>query len=533
VPNKQAKMYYISLLFNAMISGLKRTVILGALFIASVGIVNAQTAPTWSADVASIVYNKCSSCHHAGAIGPFPLMSYNDAFVQASGIEASVYDNRMPPWPPDASYRRFAHERLLSSDEKTKILDWVSNGAPEGNPNTAPAPPVFTSNWQIANPDLTLKMPDYFSEASSFDMYKCFAIPTGETQNKFIKSIEVVPGNRSAVHHVLVFQDDSGECLQLDANWPGPGYTNYGGAGSNNATLVYAWVPGSEPFTTPNGFGIKLNANSALVMQIHYPSGTAGSLDSTRVNITYTSGNVREIFIASPLNHANITNGPLSIAANTVKTFYQEYTVPANVTGFSVAPHMHLIGRSTKIYAIPPVGDTIPLINIPDWNFSWQGAYEFQYAQPLPAGTVIRSEVTYDNTANNPYNPNTPPQNISAGEATDEEMCLTFFAYSGYQPGDENILIDSTLLTSLPTPIVKDLGILLFPNPVQDEVYISLPNNTTEPFTMRVFNTAGQLVFTQQVTQSQRIGIAALPKGLYIAEIANKTGRHVNKLVKY
>ncbi|UPT67903.1 MAG: T9SS type A sorting domain-containing protein [Sphingobacteriales bacterium JAD_PAG50586_3] len=517
-----------------MVSGIKRIVIVCALFMALGGLVKAQTAPTWSADVASIVYNKCSNCHHAGAIGPFPLMSYQDAFVQAAAIEGSVYDNRMPPWPPDANYRRYAHERLLTTDEKSKILTWIDNGAPEGNPNTAPAPPVYTDAWAIPNPSLTVKMPDYFSEAVSEDMYKCFAIPSNVLQDRYIKSIEVIPGNRSVVHHVLIFQDDSGDCLALDAADPNPGYTNYGGAGSNNASLVIGWVPGAEPYSLPNGFGIKLKANSALVLQIHYPAGTVGQLDSTRVNIEFTTNNnVREVTVAPVLNNNSMQNGPLAIPANQVKTFVQEVTVPAKATVFSVAPHMHLIGRSTKIYAIPPVGDTIPIINIPDWKFGWQGSYQFQYAQTVQQGTILRSEVVYDNTVNNPYNPSSPPQLVTNGEGTADEMILTYFAYTGYQPGDENILMDSTLLTSVPQPLVQDLGIMLYPNPAQDELYLSLPNNTTEPFTLRLFTTAGQLVLTQQITQSGQLSIATLPKGLYIAEIANKTGRQVNKLVKY
>jgi Secretion system C-terminal sorting domain/Copper type II ascorbate-dependent monooxygenase, N-terminal domain/Copper type II ascorbate-dependent monooxygenase, C-terminal domain len=501
--------------------------------IAAYTVAVAQT-PTWSANVASIIYNKCSNCHHAGAIGPFPLMSYQDAFIQAAGIDASVSAGNMPPWPPDPAYRRYAHERLLTPDEKNTLLDWVANGAPEGNPNTAPAPPVYSSAWEIPNPDLTLKMPDYFSEAVNDDMYKCFAIPTNITQDKFIKSIELVPGNRSIVHHVLVFQDASGDCLQLDANSPGPGYTNYGGAGSNNAKLVFAWVPGSEPYTLPDGFGIKLTANSALVFQIHYPAGTTGMLDSTRVNIKFADGtDTREVLIASPLNNATMVNGPLFIAANQVKTFYQEYTVPAKLTIFSVAPHMHLIGRSTKIYGIPPQGDTVKYINIPDWDFAWQGAYQFQYAQPVDAGTVIHSEVTYDNTVNNPYNPNNPPQNVSQGEDTDDEMILTYFAYTIYQPGDENILMDSTLLqTSVPQQLA-DLSVSFYPNPSENEVYINLPNGSNNVFNLRFFSATGQLLYNQQITQSQWINTATLPKGLYIAEVSNKTGRQVSKLVKY
>jgi hypothetical protein len=194
---------------------------------------------------------------------------------------------------------------------------------------------------------------------------------------------------------------------------------------------------------------------------------------------------------------------------------------------------MHLIGRSTKIYGVPPQGDTVKYINIPDWDFAWQGAYQFQYAQPVDAGTVLHSEVTYDNTVNNPYNPNSPPQNVSQGEDTDDEMILTYFAYTLYQPGDENILMDSTLLqTGIPQQLA-DLSVGFYPNPSENEVYIKLPNGSNNAFNLRLFSATGQLLYNQQITQSQWINTAMLPKGLYIAEVSNKTGRQVSKLVKY
>lgn len=498
-------------------------------------VTKAQTAPTWSADVASIIYNKCANCHHAGAIGPFPLMSYQDAFIQAAGIDASVSAGNMPPWPPDPSYRRYAHERLLETDEKTKILDWIAAGAPEGNPNTAPAPPVFTDGWAIASPDITVKMPDYFSEAISSDLYKCFAIPTNITQDKYIRSIEVIPGNRSVVHHVLIFQDNSGDCLALDAADPNPGYTNYGGAGSSNAKLVGGWVPGSTTYTLPNGFGIKLRANSALVLQVHYPAGTVGTLDSTRVNIKFTDGtNTREVFVAPILNHVvGMTNGPLNIPANEVKVFEEEFTLPVKATVFSVSPHMHLIGRNTKAYGVPPTGDTIKLINIPDWNFGWQGAYQFQYAQPMPEGTVIRGTATYDNTINNPYNPSNPPQDVNVGEATTDEMMITYFAYSYYQPGDENILMDSTLLqTGVPQQLANNLAVNIYPNPTSNGVYIDIPNDGGN-YNLTLYNQMGQAVLNRRLQTDDWFDITTIPAGIYTVSVLGAKGIYTQKLIKY
>ena len=503
----------------------------------SANVSKAQTVPTWADDVASIIYNKCSGCHHAGDIAPFPLMSYNNAYVYSSGIEASVSDGSMPPWPPDVNYRRFAHERLLSTNEKAKILAWVAGGAPEGNPANAPAPPVYSStNWKIPNPDLTLKIADYNSQATSTDIYRCFAIPTGIGVDKYISDIEVIPGNRSIVHHVLVFQDNSGAGIALDNNDPLPGYTNFGGTGVSGATLITGWVPGGGLSEQPAGFGIKLKADSAIILQVHYPAGTVGQLDSTRINLKFTTGPTpREMFLAPALNHStSMINGPINIPANATRKYEEEYTIPANITGFSVAPHMHLIGRSMKVYAISPgTLDTVPLINIPNWDFHWQGSYTFQYAEKFPAGTKLRAEAFYDNTSNNPFNPSNPPQLVTVGEATTDEMMITYFSYAIYQPGDENILLDSSLLnpTSAQAQQAAELNVKMHPNPVNHDVYIGLPD-ANGTYNLSIFNSVGQMVLSRQINGSNWYDVSSLTSGIYIVAIRNDKGFYTQKLVK-
>ncbi|MCS7073167.1 MAG: cytochrome c, partial [Bacteroidia bacterium] len=198
--------------------------------------VSAQT-PTWSEDVASIVYSKCSSCHHTGGIAPFSLMNYQEAQDNALGILNAVSSRYMPPWPPDPTYRRYAHEKFLSDAEINTIVSWINGGTPQGNPNLAPTPPTFNNNGLLQNPDLTLTIPTYTSTATNFDIYRCFAIPSGLTTDKFLQGLEIIPGNPSIVHHVLVFVDTTGTCQQLDNNDPLPGYTSFGGVGTNNAQL--------------------------------------------------------------------------------------------------------------------------------------------------------------------------------------------------------------------------------------------------------------------------------------------------------
>ena len=197
--------------------------------------------------------------------------------------------------------------------------------------------------------------------------------------------------------------------LALDALDPGPGYTFFGGTGSPNSKVIGAWVPGQHTYYSPNGMGIRIPANANIVLQIHYPGGTSNRTDSTKVLIKMTSIPQREITINTPLNHYQLDNGPLYIAANTTKTFYAHCYIPSDMSVLSVGPHMHLVGKSILSYGVTPTHDTIPFVDIPNWDFHWQGSYAFPKIIKIPGGSTIYSEAYYDNTLANIHNPNDPP----------------------------------------------------------------------------------------------------------------------------
>ena len=290
---------------------------------------NAQN-PNWAEHVAPILYQNCTKCHIAGGIAPFSLVGYSNAQAMASSIANSVETKRMPPWPADPKYKRYAHERILSAQEIETIKQWANNNAPSGNLSLAPSDPVPQNGSQLNGANLVLKMPNYIVNTTT-DEYRCFVLPTNIQQNQFATALEVVPGNRQIVHHVLVFQDTSIIPVNKDNQDPNPGYLAFGGTGSPTSQLIGVYVPGQEPFVFTNGFGTKLLKNTRIILQIHYPGGINSILDSTKIYLKTTTNTLREVFIAPILNHNNnsMTNGPLYIPANVQKTFYTKYTVMA------------------------------------------------------------------------------------------------------------------------------------------------------------------------------------------------------------
>ena len=492
--------------------------------------------PDWATGVAPILYNHCTSCHHDGGIAPFSLLTYDEAKLNAGSMKADVSSKKMPPWTPDPSYSHMAHERILSAAEINTIVNWVNSGTPQGTPSLAPPAPTYTTKGIIpGTPDLIKKIPVYTSTAATGDVYQCFVIPSGLTADKFISSFEAVPGNPACVHHVLVYADTSGDCAALQAaSTTPPGYLSFGGVGSSNAIMLGGWVPGSAPMSYPSGFGVRLPKNADIVIQVHYPAGTAGMKDSTEIHFFFSkTPTVRNVAIQPLLYHQTpIINTALFIPANTTKTFYESFPLPLFVSGdislLSIAPHMHQVGQSIKTYAIHPAGDTDKLISINKWDFHWQGFYMLPTIKKIPFGTTLKGEAYYDNTTANTENPNSPPKDVSAGENTTDEMMLTYFAYTDYKPGDEKILIDSS---KLGTPELLNYyhGQLLLdvcPNPAVNDLIVKCHLDEPDMGSIKLLDMQGRMV--RQFADNTKINegysaftysVNGLPAGSYILEL--------------
>jgi mono/diheme cytochrome c family protein len=458
----------------------------------------ASQTPSWSEDIACIIYNNCSTCHNLNGIAPFPLMRYEDAAQRAASIVYFTENKLMPPWPPDPDFNSMKNERILSAEEIQLIKDWVDGGAPRGDVSSEPHAPVFESNETITEPDLVIQLPHYTSRAIQGDEYRCFVIPIDLEQDMVITGLEVMPGNRNIVHHVLVYHDATNTPVNNDNADPDEGYLCFGGIGSNSANLIGGWVPGQSATFYPDGMGVPLPAKTNVVVQLHYPHGSAGLSDQTHINLKLAhSQGIRPIRIDPMLNHIINIDRPLIIPANTVQEFREEFVIPIKVTVLGAAPHMHLIGTSIKTYAIDLAGDTIPLIDIPRWDFEWQGFYDFKKPVILEPGTRVIADAVYDNTLNNIFNPSNPPINVFLGEATTDEMMLVFFPWMFYQPGDENLEFEddfpagntdcerSTLVEELleeqiniyPNPLLSDQFHIQFEQGiVKGKIYVELRN---------------------------------------------------------
>jgi len=419
---------------------MKRFLVLTALSVAAAGLAytigtgvptNAAPAPvpvTFSNQVVRIFQENCQTCHHPGDIAPFSLMAYEDAAPWVESIRAKTASRDMPPWKPVTGCGEFANVRGLSDDEIATIAAWVDAGAPEGNPGDMPEPLLFNNEWKLGTPDVELRTASngYRIPASATsDIYRCFTMPTDFDADRFITGVEVRPGNRAIVHHVILFIDATGESVELDRQDPGPGYTSFGGAGFNTIGTLGGWAPGAPPQMLRDGTGFLVPRGARIVAQVHYKPNGQDQIDTTAVGLHFARGPVYQDVVILPVINRNFT-----IPAN-ARDFpvTASFTLPpgVNVKAEWIAPHMHLLGREMQVTAESLVtGERTCLVYIDNWDFHWQGAYTYREPLAIPGATKIALTARYDNTELNHNQPSYPPVDVSWGEKTTDEMCIAF-----------------------------------------------------------------------------------------------------------
>ena len=490
-------------------------------FIFSIISLNAQK--TWSSDVAQLFYNKCATCHHPGGIGGFSLQKHSEVSAMASAISEAISTDQMPPWPPSKKYQKFIHDRSLSDTEKQTILDWIKDGKPEGNSAQTPPLPVYPTGALLQGGDLTVKMPRYMSKAGeTHDDYVCFSVPTGLTENRIIKSIEIVPGNRKIVHHALIYIDQ--KAIETTDSTSG----KCSSPGNNSTVLIAGYTPGASPVTlpakSPLKLGINIEAGANVYFTMHYPDGSYGEFDSTKVIFHFypkEETGIREVF-AAPV----IQNWSFSLPPNAVTPVSASYkALPTDISLLSVFPHMHLLGESIKAYGLTPAKDTVKFIDIPKWDFHWQDSYFFKNIVFAPKGTIIKGDGVYDNTTNNLHNPNDPPKTVVQGLNTSDEMFLVYFHYMIHQAGDENYDIESLTTASLMKALpIENTTIKVYPNPTNNLSNLVIPTKSGDNYSVVIYDLQGK-----QVKSLAKNQLASSTESTLIWDGTNENGEEVRK----
>ncbi len=498
----------------------------------------------FSQDIAPIIYNHCTTCHRQGEIAPFPLTNYEQVKTWAPMIRYVTSIKYMPPWKPDHSYQNYQRENYLSEEEIGKISAWVAQGTPRGNPALEPGLPVFPVGSQIGTPDLVVSFSQsYIHKGNNQDEYRYFVIPTGLTESKDLIALELRPGNKAIVHHALVWSDTTGEAKAIDDRTPGYGYEN---ELNNVATTLNGqlpgYVPGMRPVVYTNDIAQRLLAGSDLRIQVHYAPSPIDQKDSTTINLFFAKRPATRFVkgtVMVPLP-GTLLNGPFIIPANQTREFHGIYTFTEKVSLLNVTPHMHKLGQWWKVYAIKPNKDTVNLIKINEWDFNWQGTYSFIKPLILPKGTVIHAYAKYDNTVNNPGNPNNPPKLISWGEKTSDEMYYLPLAWVSYQPGDENLVFDNQT-TATEGQHLYDIQTELYPiapNPAVDKVKVGFTLTESGKATLQMFDLNGRLiktVFNNQLhfpgLHTIDIDVSKQPAGAYLVTLSLNGKQYSQKLM--
>jgi hypothetical protein len=379
-------------------------------------------APTFNKDVAPILYSHCATCHRPREVAPFSLLTYQDAARRAKTIAKVTTHHVMPPWKAELGYGEFANERRLSENEIATLDAWFQAGAPEGDPADKPTPPSFPDGWQAGTPDRVLTVDHAYAVAADGpDQYRCFVLPTNVDRDVYLAGTEFRPGNRSVVHHALLYLDTTGTGRRLDAATPEPGYSCFGGPGFLPSGMVGGWAPGAMPNKRIDGVAKLIPKGTDIVIQIHYHPDGKPEQDQSKLGLTFSGPPTRGQ--GAVVIHSRKIDIPAGDSHYVVNA---STTIPSDVELVGITPHAHYLCKDMKINAELPDGTHLPLIWIKDWDFDWQGQYEYKSPIHLPKGTRVDLEYTYDNSANNPHNPADPPVRVTWGEQTRNEMALAF-----------------------------------------------------------------------------------------------------------
>lgn len=401
-----------------------------------------QERINFETNIKPILTKHCVNCHQNGGIAPFALDNWTDVDARAIMIGAVTASKYMPPWRADTSFQHYKNENYLSKNEIELIQQWIQNEQPRGiveRRKEKGLPPNKVKKKQGTEIQIGFNRA-FIIKGENKEEFRFFHLPSKIKENGFIQSIEFAPGNKKQVHHSRIMIDTTQSISGID------------GLSEEDSSILkyqtkpladpflFGWVPGNDKIIFPKGIGKKIYANSDFIVNVHYVPSPIQVVDSSSIIIQLTDEPVEREAQTLTLTENNISNQPFIIYPNKKSTFYMRSPIlQDSISLISIMPHMHLLGKSFKSYAITPDGNILPLVHVPSWDFNWQTTYQFTKFTVLPKGTVIYAEATYDNTNENPLNPYKPARTVGYGWGSKDEMMNLILYYVKYRQGDELI----------------------------------------------------------------------------------------------
>ncbi len=436
---------------------------------------------TFYKDVLPILQSRCQECHRPGEAGPFSLMTSDEAVTWAAAIKGYTRDRKMPPWKQTDGLD-FLHDRRMPAAEIATLAEWADGGTPAGDPKDAPPAKKFTTGWARGEPDLVLTVgEDFHLGGRGADHYRCFVLPTGLTEDRYLVGYEVRPGNAAVVHHVLNYFDTSGTARELEAAAKkataglkakpadhGPGYEAEMGIGftpkdPSQVGGFGGWAPGLRGMMTREKTGFLLPKGSDVILQVHYHRDGKPATDRTRIGLYFASkeqaaGMKRLKTMAIPGVLATSDGYKPFTAIPPGEKAYRvagKMVVNEDCRVYAAVPHMHMLGTKVRMTMTPPGGKERVIVAVGEWDYAWQEVYLLKDPVDVKAGTVFTVEAEYDNSADNRLNPHSPPKEVKRGEGTTDEMLFGFLMMTSPGAGgtvDARPLTDPTDYGARPVP---------------------------------------------------------------------------------
>src|ERR1700722_716173 len=381
-------------------------------------------AVTFNRDIAPIIFHSCSTCHRPGEAAPFSLLNYSDVRKHARQIVDATQSRAMPPWLPEPQKLKFADELRLSDAEINLIKSWVEQGEAEGDPSALHAQPKFVEGWRLGEPDLVLTANKPLTlTPSGTDTYWNFIFPVPIQETRWVKAVEIRPGDKRYVHHANILVDREGSSRQHETE-PGAGF---GGMEIRIESQVFDpdshllfWKPGTVPYVEPEGMAMRLDPGTDLILNTHLqPSGKPEVIQPS-IGLYFTTHPATKVPMLLQLEDDSKLDIPAGQKDFVVS---DDFTLPVDVELLAIYPHAHYLGKDIQASATLPDGTKKTLIHIPHWNLNWQAVYRYARPLRLPKGTTVGVRYTYDNSEENPLNPNRPPVRVVAGNRSTDEMC--------------------------------------------------------------------------------------------------------------